>query len=433
MVMEKRKMSKSINQNESSCTGQRIKLRVLLSFFLLVIWMNQQIWIAASATFSCGQQAAVGGDGIISPHLSTSATHGEILLTPRKTRTLGQAIVANAYSKSYKVLEDVCFPSVAGLKECIMKLDRRTLSDIFSDQAAVKQSNSNGIDAPREIIKEEDVPWWFETLIRDIASGENHLFSSWNYQWIRSRPISLVHCNIPKVASTQWKKLACSLTGKKFGDGCKNVIPPDYLINREEHDIAQHRSVFLRDPLERFLSGFVNKCIETHYRDREKHCEPNIIFRSDFNEVKNLSDDRVDLVSKLAKRSKTFFEAYVDSFPLKWNLHFLPQGLFCDLGREVPRYNFVGSFSSDTDLYRFGQQYNITEAVNEIFHLNAKLATNSLQSKRKAPKMTQQYFSARTVRRLLEIYSIDYLRLGLPIPDWAEELLVEEEKELSSI
>jgi hypothetical protein len=55
-------------------------------------------------------------------------------------------------------------------------------------------------------------------------------------------------------------------------------------------------------------SAFINKCIE---RGNEDHCEP-----------------MLEHVQGLDKQ--TLFEAYVNSFPVKWNLHFFPQSVYCN-------------------------------------------------------------------------------------------------------
>jgi hypothetical protein len=43
-----------------------------------------------------------------------------------------------------------------------------------------------------------------------------------------------------------------------------------------------------------------------------------------------------------------------------------------------------------------------------------------------AAKQVLDYYTPHTVRRVLEYYAIDYVTLGLPIPDWAEKMLLSE-------
>jgi hypothetical protein len=40
---------------------------------------------------------------------------------------------------------------------------------------------------------------------------------------------------------------------------------------------------------------------------------------------------------------QSMFDAYVQTFPLTWNLHFFPQAFLCDgLGSHIADYSFVG-------------------------------------------------------------------------------------------
>ena len=64
-------------------------------------------------------------------------------------------------------------------------------------------------------------------------------------------------------------------------------------------------------------------------------------------------------------------------------------------------------------------------------HHNHKYSTtthaNTTQTKHKTPML--RYYTARTVRRVLQYMSIDYVLLGLPIPQWAEDLLQQEQEQ----
>ena len=83
--------------------------------------------------------------------------------------------------------------------------------------------------------------------------------------------------------------------------------------------------VFLRDPLERLLSAYLNKCEDTFFRLGEKHCEPVEIFGRQYNET--------DLFGHIEDSHQQMFAAYLDIMPLRWNLHVIPQAFSCDLYR----------------------------------------------------------------------------------------------------
>ena len=89
--------------------------------------------------------------------------------------------------------------------------------------------------------------------------------------------------------------------------------------------------VFLLDPLERFLSAYLNKCVG--FYKVEKQCEPLAV----------LHNDESGLTEGLEENKRAKFEAYVDAMPLTWNVHFFPMGPYCGgLHRDIGSYSFVG-------------------------------------------------------------------------------------------
>ena len=66
--------------------------------------------------------------------------------------------------------------------------------------------------------------------------------------------------------------------------------------------------------------------------------------------------------------------------------------------------------------------------MENVFKLSQKLSTNSNTNKgveTSASKQVMDYYTPHTVRRVLEYYAMDYTTLGLPIPKWAEEMLLQ--------
>ena len=89
--------------------------------------------------------------------------------------------------------------------------------------------------------------------------------------------------------------------------------------------------IFFRDPLERFLSAYIDKCVTRNHR--EGHCRPNKIFQ-------NIQNDSEPLFSNLNEKQK--FEAFIDVSPLSWDLHFYPQAAFCNNMELLSHYKFIG-------------------------------------------------------------------------------------------
>ena len=326
---------------------------------------------------------------------------GRHLYAPNEERkSVARNIVERAYQKSYKIFETACPKEIVpDFKVCLQTLHN-------TEESINVTSNKH-------------YPWWFETVLRDSTSFGNGLWGSGHQQRIHAQPIHLQQCSIPKVASNEWRKVACLVDGQVKCRG-RYKSPPF-------NDTNVHKSVFLRDPLERFLSAFLDKCVHKN-RKTEQHCEPLAVFLSDH------TKEQDDLVSELLKHAVPFFEAYVDTFPLHWNLHFFPQSFFCDLARDIGNYQFVGQMgdSFKESLIEWGERYHISQHVDNAFHTihndttNARDLEQRQKRSRKASTEILKYFSAKTVQRLLEIYSIDYVRLGLPIPTWAESMIEEE-------
>ena len=88
-----------------------------------------------------------------------------------------------------------------------------------------------------------------------------------------------------------------------------------------------------------------------------------------------------------------------------------------------------GSFYRD--LERLGQRYGEkdTKRLEQVFdvqhYLNASTHNHGIETS--ASSRVLEYYSPKTVRRVLEYTAIDYVLLGIPIPEWAEQMLLEED------
>jgi hypothetical protein len=283
------------------------------------------------------------------------------------------------------------------------------------------------------------VPWWFQTLLRH--TGENGAYGFWHHFSTFDPAINF--CSIEKVGTSEWRSLFCDLNE----DECPNVngsYPADcvsgvpnrmchYTTNKPIPNDAPH-AVFLRDPLERLLSGFLDKCVRSHQRINERHCEPNEVFHPDLNKW---GDAKVSPTTDIEANPKQFFAAYLDILPLRWNLHFVPQALYCDLYRNINNYAFVGNMGKDflADVERMANQFQgrmpaqldksfgYVDAVKQMQFNNTG---NSDSHATHSPEKGSQYYTAASVRKALELYSIDYVTLNLEVPSWAKAMLRDE-------
>ncbi len=158
------------------------------------------------------------------------------------------------------------------------------------------------------------IPWWLQTLLRDTQTNGAH--GSWHYFSTTSPPLHF--CSIEKVATTEWRRTFCAANAgdcvrdprrcgkRKCAWRAHGVMPKD-----------APWAVFLRDPLERLLSGFLNKCVIARTRRVEEHCEPNIVFNARPNMMDEKGKTYPSLLEHLEGKDKQMFAAYVDVLPLK--------------------------------------------------------------------------------------------------------------------
>ena len=137
-------------------------------------------------------------------------------------------------------------------------------------------------------------------------------------------------------------------------------------------------------------------------------------------------------------QEKAMFGAYVDVLPLKWNVHFVPQALHCDLHRSIDKYDFVGNMGKDFyfELDRMANQFGgqLPAILNSTFEYMVHMKSGNHENTGKhgsgdathAPENVARFYTARTVRKALEYLSVDYVTLGLEVPEWARQMLREE-------
>lgn len=210
---------------------------------------------------------------------------------PPIQKSIAQTIVQKTYSETYAILEEEC-RNVASLQACMSSLRGKDYSI-------------------------HRFPWWFRTMLRD-STDRNVLHAGWHNITLTKPNLQI--CAIEKIGCTEWKRLQCEVHEKTKTKGV-NCGPEEMPKERPP------RAVILRDPLERFLSAFTDKCIK---RVGENHCEPLDVFFPTRNMSGATRQDRVnfpDLGEELKTNEQLFFESYVDTMPLRWNVHFFPMGL----------------------------------------------------------------------------------------------------------
>jgi hypothetical protein len=145
------------------------------------------------------------------------------------------SIIRRSYAKSYAHILP-CDEDRPSGKECMQK----TLDYINSPDV-------NGTS----------IPWWFQTLLRDITVQHNGAYGHWHHFYTTNPPFNF--CTIAKVATTEWRRVFCQLNA----DECKDIFTKSQNCNTHGHlkqcgwrtkkEMPEDApwAVFLRDPLER--------------------------------------------------------------------------------------------------------------------------------------------------------------------------------------
>jgi hypothetical protein len=303
-------------------------------------------------------------------------------------------------------------------------------------------------------------PWWFVTLLRDVA--RNGVYGPWHRLDTIATDPPLRFCAIGKNGCTEWRRVFRDLNAPEYCDGDNGgghvVCEASKFNARAELGDDVPLTVFLRDPLERLLSGYLDKCAKPNIRASQGHCEPNEVFGVDHLRRKAINDKTEkkggrrgsttaggvpllpDLTAAVRDLEREMFATYVDLLPLKWNVHFAPQAFVCDLYRNIDKYDFVGimgrDFVSELDLMADRYGGPLPDALDAAFGYRSKLENETRKFDNvgsdkahgtKASAKVYRYYSPRAVRRALEYLSIDYVTLGLEVPAWAKEILREDE------
>jgi Sulfotransferase family len=300
-------------------------------------------------------------------------------------------------------------PQMIGLRHClqyIMQLGE-SVADVGED--AVTRT------------KIQNWPWWMKTMIRDMEYPRGGLFGLW-HQLQFHHPRSLQLCVYEKGGTKKFRNAHCRNINNDEVPTQPRQMSNCYLKQRQfdPNDVTD-RVVFLRDPLDRFLSGFLDKCVRRG--DAVDHCEPTTVFYN----------TSTSPVHHLLWDKKFFFDMYVDTLGLKFNMHFFPQALQCGgLYHSLDSYSFVGSMGTDfyRDLTTLTKLYpEIQDDFEGTFKLSQRGSLdNDGGVETGAANQVLEYYTPRTVRRVLQYYAIDYVTLNLTIPQWAEDMLQQDEE-----
>lgn len=79
-----------------------------------------------------------------------------------------------------------------------------------------------------------------------------------------------------------------------------------------------------------------------------------------------------------------------------------------------------------SDLNKLGNKFGerMTTALDDAFQIEqGRNASKGKGVERSASSHVLEFYTPKTLRRVLEYVAIDYVRLNITIPDWAERML----------
>ena len=233
----------------------------------------------------------------------------------------------------------------------------------------------------------------------------------------------VLYCFIPKVASTNLKKIFFLLTGEK------NKTDPSQIKRAEVHSVSrspftylntlsaqsvQHRLkhyrkvIFVREPLERLLSAFRDKFSHgknTSVAIRQHEAEAIKLFRE--NPSQQPLEDRHDLKFSAFVDYILYQKAHSQEFDKHWDEYFnLCSPCYI-------RYNFIGRYETleeDVDL--------LLKKINPDQNVRFPKRKESYRAKKTADILEKYYMSIdpQKIIKLQDVYRLDYSLFGYKIP-----------------
>ena len=263
-----------------------------------------------------------------------------------------------------------------------------------------------------------------------------HSGSKTRMHWIKDVQHKLLYCYIPKNSCSLFKMLFKAIIDrasprmiyvdkithigihKHIGhfeerdDKYKPSVP--FVADKFLHNSSWKSFVILRDPLERLVSAFNEKCIK---KDTPRFCEG--LSSPTFNEF-----------------ADQFAQKVISGKVVDINPHYRPQYTFCGLDRYFGEFDYVIYYDKATiagDTLRWMEEaginideyyYNWGEFNNEtMFERKTNHAAKKSQLTLDAKvSFYSNYYDKSLAMKMINVFDIDYKTLKFTYPEWIELL-----------
>uniref|UniRef100_A0A0K0F261 Carbohydrate sulfotransferase n=1 Tax=Strongyloides venezuelensis TaxID=75913 RepID=A0A0K0F261_STRVS len=216
----------------------------------------------------------------------------------------------------------------------------------------------------------------------------------------------------------EYLKKNISITDRMYSSmTCKN--PPAVLNNRNklrhfinyQNDKSYNYHIIVRDPIDRFLSGFVDKCFRERIKDNDKK---KICFGCGY--------DIECFINEIYRRAKIFHDKGELHPYIMEDFHFMPQSWKCYLNEEKEKYT-IFYYTNKTKLYRDLDDYYKNVGVPSYLREKIQHDLKSNFTKHKtfdSPIRTSFENFLRNdkelTKKLVNLYYTDYIMFNFTIP-----------------
>ena len=254
----------------------------------------------------------------------------------------------------------------------------------------------------RKTISSKSHPLSFTTFTSDQAQGELYV----------DEQNKFAMCLIPKNGCTEWSMLCSRLYHKRV-----QIDTPQYGIARKVFspeaamkvfsDKEAIRVVFVRDPLQRVLSAYLDKCVD-HCSDSDHGC-PRSLKGRPFGDMVNFLRDHFEEISH--------------------DTHWQLQSQHCELYQRVNEYTHVIPLSQST--FHEDSSCILHAAGLDWVNVDSQNTSQSFWSGRshcagptmhKSDDNVKSFYTQELAEIVMKIYEDDYKLLGIPHPSWINEV-----------
>ncbi|CAB3399267.1 unnamed protein product [Caenorhabditis bovis] len=331
-------------------------------------------------------------------------------------------ILANESQNSFRFLEkdDYDIPERIPVRRHMTK-KKKTYFNLYSGMDEIKRQNSDTIPPRAKNI-----------TAGKLCEGTHLCLSSAFRHETRYRiapDYKMINCVVHKSMSTVITGIMCYLYNRK------HIVKVDKQMNMTEWDkalLCHNRNTFsnlkqklidinatdlngwslsmiTRDPVERFLSGYVDRCIRISEGPKTCNgCDKNMtcFILKEYARFKKQTR-RGKLVNTIEDR------------------HFYPQNWRCDLKTMKEKYEFI-RYSSDpsqqlmTDLFKIARRQKVPE--NELEYIKSELTKNRKTTHTTANSPARDFYEKRLrenpllMEYVIKMFYYDFVILGYPFP-----------------